>query len=43
VKLTTETAADSLAAVLVVNSYHHFEQYEAMDQQILRLLKPEPF
>ncbi len=33
-------AADSLAAVLVVNSYHHFEQYEAMDQQILRMLKP---
>jgi len=32
--------ADSLAAVLVVNSYHHFEQYEAMDQQILRVLKP---
>ena len=32
--------ADSFAAVLVVNSYHHFEQYEAMDQQILRMLKP---
>jgi len=32
--------ADSLAGVLVVNSYHHFEQYEAMDQQILRMLKP---
>ena len=26
--------------MLVVNSYHHFEQYEAMDQQILRVLKP---
>lgn len=32
--------ADALAGVLVVNSYHHFEQYEAMDQQILRMLKP---
>lgn len=32
--------ADTLAAVLVVNSYHHFEQYRAMDEQILRMLKP---
>src|SRR5260370_9988855 len=32
--------AHTLAGVLVVNSYHHFEQYEAMDQQILRMLKP---
>lgn len=30
----------SLAAVLVVNSYHHFEQYQAMAAQILRALKP---
>jgi predicted methyltransferase len=32
--------ADSFSAVLVVNSYHHFEQYQAMDEQILRILKP---
>ena len=32
--------ADAFSAVLVVNSYHHFEQYQAMDAQILRILKP---
>jgi ubiquinone/menaquinone biosynthesis C-methylase UbiE len=32
--------ADSLAAVLVVDSYHHFSQYQAMSEQILRALKP---
>jgi len=32
--------ADSFAAVLVVNTYHHFEQYQAMGEQILRILKP---
>jgi ubiquinone/menaquinone biosynthesis C-methylase UbiE len=32
--------ANSLAAVLVVNSYHHFEKYQAMSEQILRSLKP---
>ena len=31
---------DSLAAVLVVNSYHHFVQHEAMLEQIRRALKP---
>jgi len=30
----------SLAAVLVVNSYHHFEKYQAMCEQILQSLKP---
>jgi ubiquinone/menaquinone biosynthesis C-methylase UbiE len=30
----------SLAAVLVVNSYHHFEKYQAMCEQILKSLKP---
>ena len=32
--------AGSLAAVLVVNSYHHFEQYQAMAAQVLSALKP---
>jgi len=32
--------AGSLAAVLVVNSYHHFTQPQAMAAQILRALKP---
>jgi ubiquinone/menaquinone biosynthesis C-methylase UbiE len=32
--------ADSLAGVLVVNAYHHFEQYRAMNSQILRALRP---
>ena len=32
--------ANSLAAVLVVNSYHHFEKYQTMCEQILRSLKP---
>jgi predicted methyltransferase len=32
--------ADSFDAVLVVNSYHHFDQYRAMGEQILRILKP---
>ncbi|SPE42856.1 exported hypothetical protein [Candidatus Sulfopaludibacter sp. SbA3] len=32
--------ADSLAAVLVMNSYHHFAQPEKMSEQILRALKP---
>ncbi len=31
--------ADSFAAVLVVNSYHHFTRYQAMGAQILRSLK----
>jgi predicted methyltransferase len=30
---------ESLAAVLVVNAYHHFTEYEAMLNQILRSLK----
>jgi len=30
----------SLAAVLVVNSYHHFEKYQAMCEQILKSLRP---
>lgn len=33
--------SESLAAVLVVNSYHHFEKYGPMLQQILRSLKPK--
>jgi len=32
--------AESLAAVVVVNSYHHFEKYEPMCEQILHSLKP---
>jgi predicted methyltransferase len=32
--------ADSLAGVLVVNAYHHFEKYQPMDEQILHALKP---
>jgi predicted methyltransferase len=32
-------AADSLAGVLVVNAYHHFEKYRPMDEQILNALK----
>jgi predicted methyltransferase len=32
--------AGSLAGVLVVNSYHHFAEYPAMNRQILRALKP---
>jgi len=32
--------ADSLAAVLVVNTYHHFQQYQPMLQQIFRALRP---
>jgi ubiquinone/menaquinone biosynthesis C-methylase UbiE len=32
--------ADSLAGVLVVDSYHHFSQYQGMSEQILRALKP---
>ncbi len=31
--------ADSLAAVLVINSYHHFTRYAAMGTEILRALK----
>ncbi|MGA9622821.1 MAG: methyltransferase domain-containing protein, partial [Bryobacteraceae bacterium] len=30
----------SLAAVLVVNTYHHFTDYPAMNRQTLRALKP---
>jgi len=30
----------SLAAVLVVNSYHHFEKYQATCEQMLKSLKP---
>jgi ubiquinone/menaquinone biosynthesis C-methylase UbiE len=32
--------ADSLAVVLVVNTYHHFQQYHLMLEQIFRALKP---
>ncbi len=32
--------ADSLTAVLVVDSYHHFSQHQAMTQQIRKALKP---
>jgi ubiquinone/menaquinone biosynthesis C-methylase UbiE len=32
--------ADSLAAVLVVNTYHHFQQHQPMLEQIFRALKP---
>ena len=32
--------ADSLAAILVVNTYHHFQQYHPMLGQIFRALKP---
>ena len=32
--------AESLAAVVVVNSYHHFEKYQPMCEQILHSLKP---
>jgi predicted methyltransferase len=32
--------ADSVGAVLVVNTYHHFAQHQAMGEQILRILKP---
>jgi len=32
--------ADSLAAVLVVDSYHHFSQYQPMSERILQALKP---
>ena len=32
--------ADSFAAILVVNTYHHFQQYQPMIQQIFRALKP---
>ena len=32
--------ANSLAGVLVVNTYHHFQQYEPMLEQIFRALKP---
>ncbi len=32
--------ADAFAAVLVMNAYHHFTKYDAMDGQILRMLKP---
>ena len=32
--------ANSLAAVLVINTYHHFSRYEPMLERILRSLKP---
>ncbi len=32
--------ADSLAAVLIVDAYHHFTEYRSMSAQILRALKP---
>ncbi|MBZ5621500.1 MAG: methyltransferase domain-containing protein [Acidobacteriia bacterium] len=32
--------ANSLAAVLVMNTYHHFSRYEPMLEQILKALKP---
>ena len=35
-----ELPAASLAAVLVVDSYHHFVQYQTMSHQVLRALKP---
>jgi ubiquinone/menaquinone biosynthesis C-methylase UbiE len=31
---------DSLAAVLIVDSYHHFTQYQSMLGQLLHALKP---
>ena len=31
---------ESLAAVLVINTYHHFTQYQPMLEQIFRALKP---
>lgn len=31
---------DSLAGVLVVNAYHHFEKYQPMCREILKALKP---
>ena len=31
---------NSLSAVLVMNTYHHFARYEAMNDQLLRSLKP---
>jgi SAM-dependent methyltransferase len=31
---------DSLAAVFLVDSYHHFSQYQPMSEQLLRALKP---
>jgi len=33
-------ATDSLAAVLIVDSYHHFTQYQSMLGQLLHALKP---
>jgi len=35
-----ELPSSSLSGVLVVNAYHHFENYPAMDEQIFRSLKP---
>jgi predicted methyltransferase len=35
-----ELPAGSLAAVLVVNAYHHFEKHQAMCEQILHSLRP---
>jgi ubiquinone/menaquinone biosynthesis C-methylase UbiE len=32
--------ASSLAAVLIVDSYHHFAQYHPMSEQMIRALKP---
>jgi ubiquinone/menaquinone biosynthesis C-methylase UbiE len=32
--------ADSFAAILVLNMYHHFQQYQPMLEQMLRALKP---
>lgn len=32
--------SESLAAILITNSYHHFTQYQPMLQQIFRALKP---
>ena len=32
--------ANSLSAVLVVNTYHHFQQYQPMLEQIFKSLKP---
>lgn len=35
-----ELPAEKLSAVLIVDSYHHFVQYQSMMERILRALKP---
>jgi len=34
--------ADRLETVLIVDSYHHFTNYQAMLEKILHALKPRP-